>query len=393
MKKYWICIIPLLAQSLAHAYKFDSHLQSPRYSNPAHEKLTELAYDCVLSYKGSEPKDCITNLSHPIGRGIDSDTYFKVKPFDKSIQLPFTKNELMKASSWPDDPVRELRYQSALKSAAKLAFKCANKRESVESGFFCNSHFGQLQFWHSMASYRAKDQPAESYHETRRKVLSWIWFSYSIAIGEIPLEENYCPFFSELRDTPVRKEFSEAFYSKSKNKYSFRCPKGVDGDTHMSVASIYNNLCSNPFRSKTCTVVHDSREIYLAALGAAIHAVQDSYSQSHTNRNSCQALNSKTGKPKAVSMISCQAITNFYDYASQSTRRHGVSDLLPVLVGGSCGTVNTHDAITATAKIIWFAQKGGSAKVVEEYVSEHVFTQPPQTDVVTAADAGVCYAK
>ncbi|KZY73303.1 hypothetical protein A3740_19260 [Oleiphilus sp. HI0068] len=138
--------LSLLYSTNVNAFKFDSDLQNPKNSDPAHEKITGLAYDCVLVFNGEEPSNCIESLDFPKDRGIDSDTYYPNVSINPDYSIPFTREEIYKAVSWPDDPARELQFKTALKPAISFLRTCGDRKLSIRGGLFCNSHFGQLQY-------------------------------------------------------------------------------------------------------------------------------------------------------------------------------------------------------------------------------------------------------
>ncbi|WP_197479417.1 hypothetical protein, partial [Oleiphilus sp. HI0132] len=172
-----------------------------------------------------------------------------------------------------------------------------------------DNYLEKRRYWHAMASY-SSSKP-EEYEVTMKKVLSWAWFAYGISNGEIALDSTFDEYFVPLKSREGRKEFAESFYpSSEENDGSDFMLKGQE------IAWIFNNLCADAFDSETCTVIHDSRTIRLSALGAVLHLIQDSFSQSHANRESCTQI--KKGENVASSVMNCSPITQFYDYSDQS---------------------------------------------------------------------------
>ncbi len=130
-------------------------------------------------------------------------------------------------------------------------------------------------------------------------------------------------------------------------------------------------------------------------MGASIHVIQDSYSQSHNQRGSCADKENK----QPVSKISCLPIEQYYTYNAQDAGKHNDSDVLPIAVDASCQTATEaklpiDDAVTATARVLWYAAQGEQTNVLMAYLNRAVFTDP----YVYAVDqsrpesaAGMCY--
>ena len=138
MKQYWNKIACLLAFSIsANCLEFENSLKK---ADPGHDKITDLAYQCVLKYKGKEPVDCLGLIDFPINRGIDSDSYLNHAPFDKQMFMPFTVDELIKGTIWPDDPTRQINFKTFLKPAYNFIRKCKKLKYNIRGGLFCNSH-------------------------------------------------------------------------------------------------------------------------------------------------------------------------------------------------------------------------------------------------------------
>lgn len=383
---FLIFFFSLLISKQVHAFEFITDVSKIHPSNPGHDKLTDLAYQCLNKYNGNEPQNCLSGLPEIIDRGIDADTYISTSPLTSSLKLPFTIEELTSGVIWPDDPTRQVKYSTFLKPSVNYLLGCGSHKNSIEGGLYCNSHFGSLQFFHSMASTET-----EKYEETRQKILSWAWFTYGISTNKINLNQNYCEYFYDLYEkTSKRKLFAKSFLlNTDKNKKN----KQLHCSNNNKLAFIYNNSCKNPFNSKTCEVVYDSKELYMAALGAVLHLVQDSYAQAHANRNSC-AINSITRHPEPAAYINCTESKGYFNYANQSGSLHGISDKFPVKVDASClldttlKTTKIHDPVTASAKVLWFALNNASPEKLEEYLDSHVFRQ---SDTRYDASPGSCY--
>lgn len=97
--------------------------------------------------------------------------------------------ELRQGVRWPDDPQRKLEGKRAtvnFGAAFKAVSYCMNGGVH-EAGLLCASHFGDLQFLHSMAS-----TSSETTEVTRSKILDWARFSYDYAVGRLNDSDVLC---------------------------------------------------------------------------------------------------------------------------------------------------------------------------------------------------------
>lgn len=147
------------------------------------------------------------------------------------------------------------------------------------------SHFGDLQFFHSMAAY-----DGERAFETQARMKMWAKFLWGIAIGQVP------------KDKPIRTlgfdELTPYF----------------PGD--MTVTNLF-----------ATGIVDVRKNLDQVALGVLLHMVQDSFSQAHADRGpepggQCERLPrfSRPGK-----------ITQFYSYARQAGHLHDEEDTFDAL--------------------------------------------------------------
>jgi len=376
--------------SYAYEYQIEKFVLKGQ-SSPGHETITSLAVECVLSHEDLEspPKNCLKSKQKITGFTTN-----------KELNIPsitggvVTSKKLLDSSSWPDDPTRQGSFYGA-KAKINLVRKCENfwsflgyenYNDSISGGLFCNSHMGVLQFFHSQASKPADtgEYSGEEYDVTLRKILSWARFNYKIVKDSKILNEPYCGHFKKLKKSKLHIDMAESFLPTRLEEKLLQC------EYNYTVDWIYNNKCTNPMSSKTCTPEGDSRAHQITALGALIHMVQDSYSQSHTKRGVCSSAGGV-----AESRIVCKPIEQFYDFLMQDGDKHGESDVMPISVSSSCDNSDIDDAVTSTAAILWHAIHGKSEDDLIKYLEVSVYFNPYKGRAMTkkapVASGGDCY--
>ncbi|KAL8782840.1 MAG: hypothetical protein Q9195_009561 [Heterodermia aff. obscurata] len=154
------------------------------------------------------------------------------------------------------------------------------------------SHYGDLQFLHSMAS-QAGELPAE----TKRKLMTWLEVMYKLAIGENGITAD-----TELRST----------------KLSEFCPV-------LSLPPDFKSLRyllakESPFQGI---------DIGRRALGSMFHIIQDSYAIGHTKRTLLNPEDKEFDHPlkfRAGAVDQWGAIENFHTYGGQDEKAHSHFD-------------------------------------------------------------------
>ena len=153
--------------------------------------------------------------------------------------------------------------------------------------------------------------------------------------------------------------------------------------------TLFNFTCKNPVSSRTCSErISATGKIWAQqnATGALLHMIQDSFSQSHTERGACEVTN--TGLP--VSKVECKPIKSFYAYRLQDSDSHGKSDLWPSY---SKNCVNGGiDPVYATALMLWHVEN--KTKNINEVKADlYKIFGKPGTFGNTAATSGQCFSK
>lgn len=246
-----------------------SYMES--YTHPEHERTVQITWGCSIA------ADC------------DSET----------PGFPFAPAAVIAGVRWNDNPPFEL-IQTGMKECAGrtialpnfsecwgMLFKDGKKRAQkgevldLKSGsiIMLRSHFGDLQFLHSMAS-----APEERAGQTRDKILMWAEFTWRAARGEYQGGTKV----SET-DIPALKDY-------------FR-----PGET---LQTLFTR--GNPTHRK---------QIGSMAFGSLLHTLHDSFTRSHTDRAESDGSTCGNGLPQRPGKI-----RQFLNYALQKSSKHSVED-------------------------------------------------------------------
>ncbi|MES2096708.1 MAG: hypothetical protein V4459_08090 [Pseudomonadota bacterium] len=352
-----------LATTLLIATHASGYLISPRLA--VHETMTRMAYDC-FARAVTEPKKCWTDPARlDIAKG------------------KFTPEEM--AVRWPDDPLRKGDSKLTLASLGKdIVLDCpkqvkdaAGKDKTIyDAGLVCSSHFGRLQFLHAMASAGDRDRKA-----TLRKIFAWSAFTYDVATARIDLDLDICKAVTPAYGgKPVYAALADAFEAAPGN--SCDLPPTAKGRERQgfSIRAFFTADCAGKVRlpGKPCGPDIDSGAsadsdvlARRAAVGALMHLVQDSYSQSHVARPIDGVAVAYMGPFTAT--VACTFPVAYFDYGTQAFyQNHSDGDQRPML-DSSCGSGPVADPVTASAVIWWKVSRGRMTAEMLGYLTAHVF--------------------
>ena len=259
-----------------------------------HESITALADECLKTSGPNRPERLLGPHDGPR------------RPLAQPEGRRYTPLQI--AVRWPDDPTRQDRRTSFFKIGYNMFRGCsklaAKSRTIEEIGLLCSSHYGKLQFFHAQAV--DEDETAAATHA---RILAWADLAFrvardeTLANGERLLDANYCRF---ILTEPAA--LSEMMRCKQPSIYD-----------EWSVSTLFALTCSSPWVSYRCPTPQDPAEedeaAKIAAKGALLHLVQDSFSQSHTSRS--------VGAPVPpdgpfVSRVVCAYPTAYFNYRQQS---------------------------------------------------------------------------
>lgn len=365
------CVIP----SVAHGYD----LYKRRYR--VHETMTEQSARCFAGSRGiGRPvTDCRENLV------VDRSTASR-KHDDLAIAElfvggePVTYGDLKIAVRWPDDPQRKLRGAQGIRSAANfgvafwLVRYCERHKDRGEDvngmGLLCASHYGDMQFLHAMAS-----KPGETAAQTREKIIVWSRFAYDYATGSFEDDELLCDVllkYPEIRPAVVG------------DPSLFICAGDKRGEPRQ-VGWFFGFECRKTFGSGRCHTTTTVAERRTAALGAILHMIQDSYSQSHVQRGRC---GDAQGVPQAT--IRLTPVERYHDYSQQRSKLHSESDEWPKVAEEPDAGID--HPVVAGARVLEMMADGQTSRELEHYLMTRVL-RPADTLPGAAPGSGDCYGK
>jgi hypothetical protein len=308
---------------------------APMVKHPVHEAITLNALGCAPPL-GEESK-CVT------------------------IEAVREHQVLLYGVRWPDDPPFALNraspprisgcdpkvtlrstaqpkcwyglFKDAKKSAPQ---RLANNPESPAFGpgdyLLYRSHFGDLQFFHSMA---ARDgEPAE---ETLKRMRMWARFLWGIATKEIPTDQYIRLLNVEKLDTLF------------------------PGD--MTATNLF-----------ATGIVEVRKHLDEVAMGVLLHMVQDSFSQAHTGRSAESGARCKD----IPRFPEPGKISQFYSYAGQIGSQHDSEDTFNAL---SLQTLQTQPSVVdASRAFLTLWQEHASWGQAEKYFDCVFAIEDPRTE-------------
>jgi len=346
-----------LAAALLIATQASAYLIGP--VTAVHETMTHMAYECLVRSAG-EPVRCWT------GTGKLEIAKVKFSPEEKAVR-------------WPDDPVRKSDWTLSVGSLAKdIVHDCSKEVKDAagkdktlyDAGLVCSSHYGRLQFLHAMASAGDMSRTA-----TLRKIYAWSAFTFDVAAGRVDLDLDICkavtPAYGGKR---AYAPLADAFEAAPGNVCDFP-PVVKKGEGAMTIRAFFTTDCSQiRVLGKKCNIgrgASGDAETRRAALGALIHLVQDSYSQSHAARPiGGEAV---TYRGPFTATAACAFPVAYFDYGTQAYyQNHSDADQRPVL-DPSCAAGQVADPVTASAVVLWKAAHDRSTAEMIGYLAAHVF--------------------
>lgn len=241
--------------------------------------------------------------------------------------------QFLRGVTWADDPdgdlykddqTTERSIWGQITAAAKHGWygKLGHK-PSRASGLTARSHYGDLQFMHSMANKRG-----ELPQVTNHRILEWAEFNIRLARGEIN------PATSVGQHPYLRNKFPQ--------------------QATQSISELYGYPAGRP------------RDIRQRALGILTHLIQDSFAEGHVQRTSAPIQAPPGPRP----------IRQFHDYGSQSSHKHGELDEFGngrKLKDAIAATPGLQEAIDKSAEVMVRIDRGDNTKVIMKYLTDEVF--------------------
>jgi len=262
-----------------------SRWATKHFTDGVHEEVTNRIWGCALP-NGAEYNDktCVTSAQTPpsviYGVQWNDNPPFKL---DSTNFSPCTTAE----------PIRLPDRQPAcwiglFYDANKRAKKGEYFRQSNGMSLLSRTHFGDLQFLHSMASWNG-----ESMRDTKEKIMMWAEFTYKIAIGDI---------------------------DPNTKMYEVKIPgfKAVLGNYWGDITSLF-----------TFGVNEFENDIPNVATGSLLHMIEDGFSKSHITREYPSGIcKQRQNAPYAGRVL------EFHAFGNQNTDRHGEKDSRDSMLAG-----------------------------------------------------------
>ncbi|WCP69645.1 hypothetical protein LYZ37_16635 [Vibrio tubiashii] len=319
LMKYWLAVLVVLVQNV-HAYELDmkSKLDADKFE-----------------YKNTKT---IKGMGKPVHENLIVQSVL-------AAHLPHYSEEdkreliegLVLGVRWNDDPLHMFRLHSVTASAL-FAHSCKRKtaeKINVQWDLFYRSHCGDMQFLHAMASKKQ-----ESAQETYQKLEAWLEFTYKTSTGSLP---------TDLRFRSVH--FRMSPQAAATFKAVMIHPNG--GRSLWRAEGMFSFDCTRSWFGGEieCEYIKFSKEnIRNIALGSLLHVIQDSYSESHTQRDT-------SGK-----------IVRFGAYTMQDKGEHAKKD----------------ESVTTPHKV---SLVDVSAKIIEAALADRQKSYPFDTVVRTELDS------
>lgn len=259
LNSYWLALVLFWAQGI-YAYELDmrSEFDSSKYE-----------YGNTKTIKGMG-KPIHENL---VVRSVLTANLPNYSDQDKQDLI----EDLVLGVRWNDDPLHMFRRHSVTASAL-FTHSCQKKTSvkiNVEWDLFYRSHCGDMQFLHAMASKKH-----ETAQETYQKLEAWLEYTYKTSTGAIPTDLRF-------RSVHFRMTLEAA------NTFKVMMINSNGGRSHWRADGMFSFDCTRAWLGGKirCDYINFSKwEIRNIALGSLLHVLQDSYSESHTQRNSSGKL-------------------------------------------------------------------------------------------------------
>lgn len=236
-----------------------------RLTNPTHEELTLLALECAESP---------TKLD-----------WCDIEPLAPAFVRRFPKEAIVDGTRWNDDPNNFFRVNNEFAWFFWLKAAAVKDLITDQNPLEYRSHYGDLQFLHGMGSH------ATSPLNTRDNVLEWARFAYDVAAVQIRPDAT-------MRELAPRYPFARFFTQTSKGLWTVR--------------KLFTNVGDVICKSKCASdLPATDDEVAALAMGALLHTIQDSLSDSHVER-----IN-EDGKSRVAAWL---------DYRLQKADCHGTAD-------------------------------------------------------------------
>ncbi len=297
------------------------------FAEPVHEEITARMYDCD---DGCDDADVAAEYAGAYliaGVRWNDDPPFRMLE-DEAQHTSCKTSETIRFTTQP-------RCWYQLFTAAKKSAATGDVPSAASHApLLARSHFGDLQFFHSMAS-----QDGETAAETRRRVMIWMEFTWRVGNGEYSLD-------TKLSEVEID-GFNEFF-----------------GTSGWTVQDLFTS--GNPALRRHITDV---------AFGSLIHSTEDSFAEGHVQREDTSPGNCAS----ATQFAAPPRIIEFHSYSHQDEKKHKDRDSREAFLEQLSKPVN---AVTVGKPLVDYYEHGASWETVRPYL-ECVFTVVDPTTEAT----------
>jgi hypothetical protein len=303
------------------------------FAEPVHEEITARTYDCDDSCDDADIAAEYAGAYVIAGVRWNDDPPFRMRG-DEAQHTSCNTSETIRFTTQP-------RCWYQLFTAAKRSAENGDvPSAAAHSPLLARSHFGDLQFFHSMAS-----QDGETAAETQRRVMMWMEFTWRVANGEYGLD-------AKLADVKI--DGFDKFF----------------GTSGWTVQDLFTS--GNPALR---------RHISDVAFGSLLHTIEDSFAEGHVQR-----AESSPGNCSSVpQFVASPLIIEFHSYSHQDEKKHKERDSRKAFEEQFARPVN---AVTVAKPLVDYFEHGAGWDTVKPYL-ECVFTV---VDPTTKASPGKEFA-
>lgn len=308
---------------------------------PVHEEITQLAFDCPIENSLLQDNEECARRDNPFATAFiiygvrwNDLPPFKLKPNEGKRCKKFltgvaacNTGQTIRFSTQPECWYCIFTAAESFTGKGGTIAGCPKDKAGGShialGNLLTRSHYGDLQFLHSMAVHEGV--PPE---QTQRQVLSWIEFAWRVSVGDIKPDQRLSGV-----DIPL---VAERF-----------------GCSEWTVADLY-------ILGQQDRLLRNIKDV---AFGSVLHTVQDSFSSSHTQREA-------SGDPGFCGVgdkyPKASPIKEFHSYGTQDGHRHDEEDQRAAMV--SHAIERKTEAIAASRLLVDFYRDMKSWGDVRPYV-------------------------
>ena len=294
------------------------------FAEPVHEEITARIYDCHDNCNDVDVAVEYAGVYRIAGSRWNDDPPFRL-----------FGNEGQHTSCKTDETIRFTTqprcWYQLFKAAKNNSERGVIPNAESHSSLLARSHFGDLQFLHSMAS-----QDGELAAETQKRIMMWMEFTWRIANGEYGLD-------SKLSDVKIV-GFNQFF-----------------GKSGWTVQDLFT--AGNPALRRYVADV---------AFGSLLHTMEDSFAEGHVQREESSSGNCSA----AQQFQEPPRINEFHSYAHQDEKMHKERDSRKAFQDQLARPVN---AVTVARPLLDYLSNKASWETVKPYFECVFAVADPQT--------------